>query len=138
MLFSQTFWYSVLLTAGCSVLSGCTSLPETTRTASVRDIQITEQLSSDSLIARPGDEVRWVNLRKDQSRVDIPNLKSDDLSCERGFSNWIGFLQESADLKPNETASLCFKNPGIIKYNVRAATALGGGMHILPGTVRID
>lgn len=138
MLSSKTVWCSLLLTAAGAGLSACTSLPETTRTAAVHDIQITEQLSSDSLFARPGDEIRWVNLRKDQARVDIPNLNSDNLSCERGFSNWMGSLRETAELKPNETVSLCFKHPANIQYNVRAATALGGGRHILPGALRID
>ena len=78
MLSRQRVWCSILLTVACSGASGCTSLPETTRTASVHDIQITEQLSSDTLVARPGDEIRWVNLRKDQARVDIPNLSSDN------------------------------------------------------------
>lgn len=122
----------------CAGLSACTSLPQTTRTAVIHDINITEKLSNEGLVVHPGDEIRWVNLRKDNARIDIPNLQAEDLACQRGFSNWMGSLRETAELKPNSTASLCFKKPLIINYNVRAETALGGGLLLLPGSVRID
>ncbi|MDR4478902.1 MAG: hypothetical protein R3B37_04035 [Nitrospira sp.] len=122
----------------CAVLSACSSLPQTTRTAAIYDISITDGLKNDNLVVQPGDEIRWVNLRKDTARVDIPNLAAEDLACRRGFSNWMGQLRETAELGENETASLCFKKAQIINYNVRAETALGGGMKIMPGTIRID
>jgi hypothetical protein len=121
----------------CSGLSGCSSLPQTTRTAAIHDVKIEEKLSADSLLVQPGDEIRWVNHRKLQALVDIPNLKSDDLSCQRGFSNWMGSLGESVELKANETASLCFKKPAVINYNVRAETSLGGGRQVLPGVIKV-
>lgn len=138
MSYSRRVWSLGMMAVLWGGLSACTSLPQTTRTSAIHDINITEKLSGDSLVVQPGDEVRWVNLRKESARVDIPNLKSEDLACRRGFSNWMGSLEETTDLKANETASLCFKKPLIINYNVRADTALGGGKHILPGTVRID
>jgi hypothetical protein len=112
-------------------------LPQTTRTAAIHDVKIEEKLSADSLLVQPGDEIRWVNHRKLQALVDIPNLKSDDLSCQRGFSNWMGSLGESVELKANETASLCFKKPAVINYNVRAETSLGGGRQVLPGVIKV-
>lgn len=127
-----------MVAVACGVLSACTSLPQTTRTAVIHDITITDSVKNDNLVVQPGDEIRWVNLRKDTARVDIPNLVGEDLVCRRGFSNWMGSVRETAELDSNETASLCFKKPAIINYNVRAETALGGGMKILPGTVRID
>ena len=116
---------------------GCTSLPPTSRTAAIHDVKIEEKLSAEHLLVQPGDEVRWVNLRKLGAYVDIPNLKSGDLSCQRGFTNWMGSLEELIYLKPNETASLCFKKPMVINYNIRAETSLPGGNQILPGVVRV-
>ncbi len=118
------------------VASGC-STPQTTRTAGIRDVEIRDVLSAESLLVQPGDEVRWVNLRKNEVTVDIPNLKSEDLACERGFRNWLGSLRETAVLSPNQTASLCFPKAAVINYNVRVETALAGGKLILPGTIKV-
>lgn len=124
--------------AFCLGLYGCSSLPLTSRTAAIHDVKIEEKLSAENLLVQPGDEVRWVNLRKLGAHIDIPNLKSEDLSCQRGFTNWMGSLEELIYLKPNETASLCFKKPMVINYNIRAETSLPGGNQILPGIVRVD
>ena len=56
---------------------------------------------------------------------------------KRGFSNWMGSFREMVRLKPNETASLCFKKAALINFLVRAETSLGGGMQVLPGTVTV-
>ncbi|MGC3976701.1 MAG: hypothetical protein QM771_20315 [Nitrospira sp.] len=116
---------------------GCTSLPDTTRTAVVQDVKIEEKLSSEHIRVQAGDEVRWVNYRKLGVRVEVPNVTTDDLSCQRGFSNWMGSFREVATLKPNETAALCFEKAGVFNYIVRAETSLGGGMQVLPGTVGV-
>ncbi len=118
------------------VASGC-STPQSSRTAGIRDVEIKDALSADNLLVQPGDEVRWVNMRKNEVTVDIPNLKSGDLACERGFSNWLGSLRETAVLSPNQTASLCFQKPAVINYNVRSETALAGGKLIIPGVIKV-
>jgi hypothetical protein len=138
MIYSRRIWSLGMMAVLCGGLSACTSLPETSRTATVQDVRIEEKLSTDSLLVQPGDEVRWINLRKLVALVDIPNLKSEDLSCQRGFTNWMGSVNELVELKANDTVSLCFKKPMVINYNVRADTSLGGGMQILPGTIRVD
>ena len=119
-----------------SVMWGC-SLPLTSRTASINDVKIEDRVSPDNLLVQPGDEVRWINLRKMPVTVDIPAIKSEDLACNRGFTNFMGALKETAELGPNETASLCFKYPTVINYNVRSETALAGGKMILPGVVKV-
>lgn len=119
-----------------AAVHGC-SLPETTRTSVVKDVELREKLSSEMLQVQPGDEVRWVNLRKLPAQVEIPSVTSDDISCQRGFSNWMGSFKDVARLKPNETVALCFKKPGTFNYTVRAETSLGGGMQVLPGTVSV-
>jgi plastocyanin len=116
---------------------GCTSLPETTRTATIHDVKVEDKLSAETVRVNAGDEIRWVNVRKLPVQVEVPSVKSEDLSCQRGFTNWMGSMQEIARLKPNETAALCFKKAGLFNYVVRAETSLGGGMQVLPGTVSV-
>ncbi len=137
MNYRKGLWAMGMVVVGSIGWHGCTSLPETTRTASVHDIKLEEKLSPDNILVQPGDEIRWINHRKLNAQVEIPQLKSEDLSCERGFTNWVGSLRESVRLKPNETVSLCFKRPAVFNFNVRAQTSLGGGDQILPGMIRV-
>lgn len=118
-------------------LAGCASLPEISRTQAVRDVKIEMQITPDDLEVGPGDEVRWVNMRKEWVLIQIPALDADDLLCQKGFTDWRGRLKESVKLAPNETASLCFKDAADVLYNVRAQTAVGGGSLVLSGTVRV-
>ena len=118
-------------------LAGCASLPEISRTQTVRDVRIEMQLTPDDVEIAPGDEVRWVNLRKEWVLVQIPALEVDDLLCQKGFTDWRGRLKESVKLAPNDTVSLCFKDAAAVLYNVRAQTAVGGGSLVLSGTVRV-
>lgn len=119
------------------VLAAACAGPATTRTGAVHDIRVAEGPEPADLIVNPGDEVRWVNSRTLPIRVDLVNVKSDDLSCERGFSNIFGAVRESATIKPNETASACFSKSGVVNYNLRMDSALPGGRAIVPGIVRI-
>ena len=105
--------------------------------AAIHDVNVETELSTENLTITPGDEVRWVNLRKEPIPVEIANLTTEDLSCQRGFTNWLGQIQESVTLNQNQTVSLCFKRPGFVLYNVRAETALGGGKRVLPGSVKV-
>jgi hypothetical protein len=129
-------WSKVLIVAAVLGLVGCT-LPRTTRTAVIHDIKIAEDLSSETLMAQPGDEIAWINMRKMEVQLDVPNLSSDQLSCQRGFRNWMGQVDESVVLKPNDIVSLCFKAPMVVNYNVRAETALPGGKQLMGGTVKV-
>jgi plastocyanin len=126
----------ILIVAAMLGLEGC-PLPQTTRTAVLHDVKIQEGLSSDSLQVQPGDEVRWINLRKQAVRIDVPNLSSNQLSCQQGFRNWMGRVAGSPKLNPGETVSLCFKTSTVVNYHVRATTALAGGMQVLPGVIEI-
>lgn len=135
-MFETTKRGAAMIAAGC-MLSGCASLPEISRTQAVHDVEIRDGLAPVELYADPGDEIRWVNLRKDPILVQIADLDKDDLDCQRGFANWRGALLESIEIEPNETVSLCFKEPGQVRYNVRAQTSVGGGDAVLPGLLRI-
>jgi plastocyanin len=125
---------AVIITA---MMLGACAGPTTSRTGAVHDIRITEGPNPADLIVSPGDEVRWVNSRTLPIRVDLVNVKSDDLSCERGFSNLFGAVQESTTIKPNETASACFTKSGVVNYNLRMDSALPGGKVVVPGVIRI-
>lgn len=126
---------AVVLTIGMGQ-SGC-ALPHTSRTSAVHDVRIDAALSPDNLLVQPNDEVRFVNLRKEGVQVEIANLKSQDLACERGFSNMMNSVGEIVLLKSNQSASLCFKNPVTVNYVVRMDTALAGSSKILHGVVRV-
>lgn len=119
-------------------MSACAGLPEISRTQVVRDINVEMQLQPGDLTVAPGDEVRWVNLRKEWVLVQIPELDSDDLLCQNGFSNWRGGMLESVKIEPNETVSLCFRDPAEVLYNVRVQTSVAGGEIVLPGSIRVS
>lgn len=119
------------------ILATACAGPATTRTGAVHDIRVAEGPDPADLIVNPGDEVRWVNSRTLPLRVDLVNVKAEDVSCQRGFSNIFGMMQESATIKPNESASVCFTKPGVVNYNLRMDSALPGGKAIVPGVVRI-
>ncbi len=133
----MTWMGAAVVMVGAFGISACGSMPPSTRTAVIHDVNVGETLSNPELTMNPGDEVRWINLRKSSVLVEIPNLKSGDLTCERGFSGWMGSVRESVELDTNETASLCFKKAGVFNYNVRADTALAGGKRIFPGVITI-
>lgn len=120
-----------------ALLAAACSYPPTTRTGAVHDILVSEGPGPMDLVVNPGDEVRWVNARSLPIRVDLMGIKSDGVSCDRGFSNIFGVLGESATIKPNQSASACFSKSGVVNYNLRMESAVPGGMKIVPGIVRI-
>ena len=127
---------AVVLTIGMGHY-GCTSLPPNSRTTAIHDINIEEELSADSLVVMPGDEIRFINFRKQAVQVEIPNLKAEDLACEKEFSNRMGSIHEIVVLQTNKSASICFKKPAVVNYVVRMDKALAGSQKILHGVVRV-
>lgn len=120
----------------CATMAGCV-VPTTSRTAVIKDITISEGLTPNDVLVHLGDEVRWVNLRKAQVQLDIQDVRGGkDLLCERGFTNWIGKVQESVSIKPNESVSLCFGRLGLVNYSVRTNTVLAGGQ-VISGAVKV-
>jgi len=126
-----------VLLAALMMLVGCAGTPMTTRTGVVHDVKIEEGLTPSVLTVQVGDEVRWVNHRTMATRIDFLDGAIDDVSCRRGFSNWLGMKQESFTLGQNETASICFSKAGHVTYNVRMDSALPGGKQIVPGEIRV-
>ena len=131
-------WQQAAVFAIAIELTACASLPEISRTRAVRDVKLEMQISPDDLTVAAGDEVRWVSLRKEWILVQVPRLDADDLTCQSGFSDWRGRMQESVKVGPNGTVSLCFKDKAEVLDNVRAQTAVGGGDLVFSGIVRVE
>lgn len=120
-----------------ALLAGCTSLPQTSRTAVIHDVKFEGALDPADLTVRVGDEIRFVNHRTLPVLIDIPGLNADMLSCDRGFTGMMGGVTELKELDPSKSASLCFSKPIVISYNARMRSADPGGMKIEPGTIRV-
>ncbi|MBA5865131.1 MAG: hypothetical protein GDA67_00370 [Nitrospira sp. CR1.3] len=126
------------LILGLFSISACAMLtPPTTRTGEVRDVKIEEGLAPTIVTVGVGDEVRWVNHRTLPVRIDFLGGDLEEVSCHRGFTNWVGMKKESATLGASESASLCFSKAGVVIYNVRMDSALPGGKQIVQGEVRV-
>ena len=83
------------LILGLIGLSACSMLaPPTTRSGEVYDVKIEETLTPAILTVGIGDEVRWVNHRTRPVRIDFLDETLDDVSCQRGFTNWMGMQKE--------------------------------------------
>jgi plastocyanin len=126
------------LMLGLIGLSACSMLaPPTTRSGEVHDVKIEEALAPAILTVGIGDEVRWVNHRAADVRVDFLDGALDDVSCQRGFTNWMGMQKESTIVGANKSASLCFEKAGVVTYNVRMDSSLPGGKQIVQGEIRV-
>lgn len=126
------------LILGLIGLSACAmSTPPTTRSGEIHDVKIEEGIEPTTLSAGIGDEVRWVNHRSSDVRIDFLDGALDEVSCQRGFTSWMGMQKESTTVAANKSASLCFSKAGVVLYNVRMNSALPGGKQIVQGEVRV-
>lgn len=116
---------------------GCQGMPSVTRSGEVKDVVVREHLSTVEVTARPGDEIRWINKRQAPIRIVILDPVSDRLSCRDNFGTWLGAASQTAELGPNETASACFKETGMVRYTVRMESASPAGERNVPGIIRI-
>lgn len=101
-----------------AVVFGCGSIPETTRSGTVRDIEIRDRVSPRALVASLGDEIRWRNLGGKSVRIGLlGNGAYDHVSCQNGFERF-GLMQEFVTIEPGRSVSLCFSHAGLVRYNV--------------------
>jgi plastocyanin len=115
---------------------GCQSLPTVTRSGEVKDVTIREGLSSAELQVNAGDEIRWTNKRMAPARIVFLDPISDKLSCRNNFGGFLKNGQE-ATLEPNQSASICFREPGTIRYVVRMQSAIPSGQVSESGRIQI-
>ena len=131
---------ALLLLSGCQTIGG-ESMPTLTRTGEVKDVIVRDGVDPIAVTVNPGDEVRWINKRQGTVRVIFLNPMTENLNCQRNFGGVLGFgtkrNEYSAKLKPNETASVCFRDPGEVKYVVRADSGDPIGEQNLAGTITI-
>jgi plastocyanin len=131
---------ALLMLAGCQSIGG-ESMPTLTRTGEVKDVVIRDVVEPTSVTVNPGDEVRWINKRQGDVRVIFLNPMTENLTCQRNFGGPMGFgtkrNEYSAKLGANETASVCFRDPGEVKYVVRATSGDPIGEQNIAGTISI-
>jgi plastocyanin len=118
-------------------LGGCESTPAVTRTGDVKDIIIGDNLSAAEVSVNPGDEVRWINKRTQPVRVVFLDPVLDkQLSCKNNVGGWMT-SSDTAKLDKNETASICFRDPGYFRYIVRMESAKTTGEINVPGVIQV-
>lgn len=143
-----------VLLVGCGVLValGCASpppFPTSSLTGTILDVKVGESISPKEIVAKPGDEVRWVNTTSDSVDISFVTPLDDVVSCQKGFvsAGW-GYLFASEASPPgfiivttvhrNEYASLCFSAPGTYEYIVKMKTAAADRTIRMAGTVKIE
>jgi plastocyanin len=109
----------------------------TTRTGIIHDVRFEERMTPVNLRVQPGDEVRWVNQRSTPVTVEFLGDALEEVTCQSGFSSLLRRQQESATIRPNESASLCFGRVGTVTYNARMDSPVAGGQVIESGTIRV-
>jgi plastocyanin len=116
---------------------GCQGMPTVTRTGDVKDILIGDDLSSREITVNTGDEVRWVNKRTQPVRVIFLDAMLDkQLSCKNNVGGWMT-PSDTAQLGKNETASVCFRDPGYFRYIVRMESAKTTGDINIQGVIKV-
>jgi len=131
---------ALLMLAGCQTIGG-ESMPTVTRTGEVKDVIIRDVVEPASVTANSGDEIRFINKRQSAVRVIFLNPMTENLSCQRNFGGLLGFgtkrNEYSTKLGANETASVCFRDPGDVKYVVRANSGDIIGEQNLAGVISV-
>ena len=122
---------SMMLDTGCAL-----NLPSTSRTGSIHDVTIEQELLPTEISAGLGDEVRFVNHRTAAVQVIFLEGDLDKVSCQRGFRS-LGVMQESAKIAPGDAASVCFNKSGFYSYTVRMSENVPGGETIHSGRIMV-
>ena len=116
---------------------GCQGTPTVTRSGDVKDIIIGDNLTITETAVNAGDEVRWVNKRTAPVRIVFLDPVSDkQLSCKNNFGGLMT-PSDTAKLATNETASVCFRDPGYYRYTVRMESARTAGELNVSGVVKV-
>lgn len=130
--------------AALIILTGCQhslvpdSMPTVTRTGEVKDVVIQDSVSPNSVMAKPGDEIRWINKRQVDIQLIVISPLRDQLICQRNFRRMMGANrnQYTAKVERNDTAAVCFRDPTELKYVVRTESD-PSGEHSFSGTIKI-
>ena len=116
-------------------------MPTLTRTGEVKDVIISEGVEPTSVTVNPGDEIRWINKRRDAVQVIFLKPMTENLACQRNFGGPLGFgtkrNEYTAKIGSNKTASVCFREAGEVNYVVRAESKDHSGGQNMAGTISI-
>ncbi len=119
------------------VLSACHPLPTYTRNGDVRDIVISDNPSTVVVEVRVGEEIRWTNRQAEPVRITVTDRISDQLSCRRNFCGYFTGGAE-AFLNPNQSASLCFRDTGTVRYTVVMQSTLPNEHLARQGLIQVE
>ena len=117
---------------------GREGMPTLTRTGEVKDVIIRDGVDPTLITVNPGDEIRWINKRQGDVRVILLNPTKENLVCQRNFAGAAKLDEPSAKLGSNESASLCFRDAGEVKYVIRAASNDPIGEQNIAGTIKVE
>lgn len=116
---------------------GCQATPTVTRTGDVKDVVIGNDLASAEIGVNAGDEVRWVNKRTAPVRIVFLDPLSDkQVSCKHNIGG-VMTPSDTAKLATNESASICFRDPGYYRYTIRMETGETTGELNVPGVIKV-
>jgi plastocyanin len=116
---------------------GCQGMPMVTRTGDVKDVIIGDNLTAGETAVNAGDEVRWINKRTQPVRVIFLDAVVDkQLSCKNNVGRWMT-PSDTAQLGMNETASVCFRDPGYFRYVVRMESSKTTGDINVQGVIKV-
>lgn len=123
----------ILMASACSH-NAATAVPRT-----VREVQIGDTVQPQMLLAKPGEEIRWQNLRS--SPVNIGFLTTallKELSCQKGVVSMFGEVRDFVSIPPQQSISVCFLRPGELKYNVWLSPENPRGPISPTATIRVE
>lgn len=116
---------------------GCQGTPTVTRSGDVKDIIIGDNLTITETAVNAGDEVRWINKRNAPVRVIFLDAVLDkQLSCKNNVGGWMT-PSDTAQLATNQTASVCFRDPGYFRYIIRMESAKTTGDISVQGVIKV-
>ena len=138
-------WLAGLVAVGCA----SHPFPESSLTGSIVEVKIGESLAPKAVVAKQGDELRWVNTIGHPVDISFVDPLNGRVSCQKGFvgAGW-GYLFRGIALQPefilvatvhaNEYASLCFSTPGTYAYTIKRESKEAGKAGGMAGTVTIE
>ncbi|HET9606729.1 MAG TPA: hypothetical protein VFO87_06735 [Nitrospira sp.] len=140
----------VLAGVGIFLTLACAShkhFPESSLTGGVFEVKIDNSLTPQSVTARRGDEVRWINMSNASLDVSVVQTREELISCQKGFASTnLGYLFGTSEyenivmatVRPNESASLCFAIPGKYVYTLRKDPSTTGSLDKMSGSITIE
>ena len=134
----------ILLTLACASHKG---FPESSLTGGVFEVKIDNSLTPQSVTAKRGDEVKWINMSHAPVDVSVVQTREELISCQKGFASTnLGYLFGTSEyenivmatVRPNESASLCFAISGKYVYTLRKDPSTTGSLDKVSGSITIE